>query len=139
VKKRRKGGKKSFCLLTFPFRALLKDLVNLILAREEAVGSKESRWMMLLTVVCAGVYAALPQIMRLASPTLFATISQPVSFWIICERCKVLFLMRFLKKRNQLSPQCSQTLSFAPWPWMHCRKVWRSFGFGKGSRGVSLS
>jgi len=64
---------------------LLKDLVNLILAREEAVGSKESRWMMLLTVMCAAVYAALPQIMRLASPALLASnaIQPAFVFWII--------------------------------------------------------
>jgi hypothetical protein len=63
---------------------LLKDLVNLILARQEAAAiSNESRWMMLLTIVCAAVYAMLPQIMRLASPQFFAVSPQPVSFWIV--------------------------------------------------------
>lgn len=102
--------------------------------------------MMLLTVVCAGVYAALPQIMRLATPSLFSSTTQPVSFWIICERRKdkvaVLFadLCFFFRVFVlQLSLPCLPISSFAPSLWTPCRKVSRSFGFERESREDSRS
>ena len=62
--------------------ALLKDLVNLILARQDHLKGRERRWLALLSLACAGTYAFLPQLMRLASRTVYAS-AQPASFWIV--------------------------------------------------------
>ena len=63
--------------------ALLKDLVNLILARQEGAGASESRWMLLLTLALSCLYAVLPQLMRLGYPAAYARGAATPAFWVV--------------------------------------------------------
>jgi hypothetical protein len=63
--------------------AYLKDLVNLILTRQEHLKTKESRWPGIFSFGCAALYACLPQIMRLSSFKMYYSVGQPFSFWFV--------------------------------------------------------